>query len=188
MQKLVSVLVLSLMVVGSTHAAGPMQFRAHLEGFNLVGNPVDTNATGQAIAEVVDGGTAVFFQLNVAGINNLLMAHIHVSLDEGPVAVTDPSGPVAYWFTGGPPPGTVVTETVNGRLAQGFIITNGDVEDWDPDPMNSADPGSGTVAGLINAIEEGRASVIVHTDDLNAATPGGVAGDSRAGELRGTLR
>ena len=54
---------------------------------------------------------------------------------------------------------------------------------WDP-----ADPEAGTVSGLIAAIEEGRASVIVHTDDLNPDTPTGVAGDSRAGELRGTLK
>ena len=38
------------------------------------------------------------------------------------------------------------------------------------------------------AIEEGRASVVVHTDDLDPDTPTGIAGDSRAGELRGTLQ
>jgi len=54
---------------------------------------------------------------------------------------------------------------------------------WDP-----ADPEAGTVQGLISAIEEGRASVVVHTDDLDPTTLTGVAGDSRAGELRGTLQ
>jgi len=46
----------------------------------------------------------------------------------------------------------------------------------------------GTIAGLVAAVSEGRASVFVHTDDLDPGTPAGVAGDSRAGELRGTLQ
>jgi hypothetical protein len=100
-----------------------------------------------------------------------------------PVEVSDPAGPVAYWFVGGPPPNQTVTERVNGVLSRGYIITDGDVEVWD-----ATDPAAGTVQGLIEAIAEGRASVVVHTDDLNPDTPTGVAGDSRAGELRGTLR
>ena len=78
-----------------------------------------------------------------------------------------------------PPPGSTVTETVNGRLAEGYIITDGQVATWDV-----TDPAAGTVQGLIAAIADGRASVIVHTDDLDPSTPTGVAGDSRAGELR----
>ena len=109
------------------------------------------------------------------------MAHIHVAPE--PVEVTDPAGPVAFWFTGGPPPGTTLTERVNGRLAEGFIITEGQITLWD-----ASDPLAGTVEGLVNAIMEGRASVIVHTDDLDPDTATGVQGDSRAGELRGTLR
>ena len=70
----------------------------------------------------------------------------------------------------------------DGRLAEGYIITDGDVDTWD-----ATEPDAGTVAGLIRAIEEGRASVVVHTDDLDPETPTGVEGDSRAGELRGTL-
>jgi len=169
------------------HAGGPPDhFKTHLEGFNAAGMAIPTNATGQARVKVIDGGTALEFQINVAGIRNLLMAHIHISpvTAPSPVPLTVPAGPIAYWFTGGPPPGTVVTERVNGRLAMGFIVTNGDLEVWtDPD-----DPEAGTIAGLIRALEEGRASVVVHTDDLDPDTPTGTAGDSRAGELRGTLR
>jgi len=68
-------------------------------------------------------------------------------------------------------------------LADGYIITDGQLEVWDTE-----DPMAGTVEGLIKAILEGRASVVVHTDDLDPDTPTGVAGDSRAGELRGTLQ
>ena len=164
----------------SSEAAKPIRFHAQLSGFNAGGVPVDTAATGHAMVEVIDGGTAIEFKVTVSGIDNLLMAHIHVA--PAPVSLTGPAGPVAFWFTGGPPPGSVVSETVNGRLAQGYIITDGQVAMWD-----TTDPDAGTVAGLIDAIEQGRASVIVHTDDLdpNTTIPG--AGDSRAGELRGTL-
>lgn len=180
MTRLVVAFALGAILAGNANAQGSLRFKTHLEGFNLAGAPVATNATGQAIVEVIDGGTALAFRVNVAGINNLLMAHIHVAPQ--PVTVTDPSGPVAFWFTGGPPPRDVVRERTDGRLAQGFIITDGQVAVWD-----ASDPEAGSVQGLINAIREGRASVIVHTDDLDPSTATGVAGDSRAGELRGTL-
>lgn len=176
-------MILGIALIGYANAGNPLRFKAHLEGFNAGGVPIATNATGQAKVEVIDDGTALAFRIKVAGIDNLLMAHIHVAPE--PVEITDPAGPVAYWFVGGPPPGANLTETVNGRLAEGFIITDGEVADWD---INGGTPDSGTVAGLIRAIEEGRASVVVHTDDLDPNTPTGVAGDSRAGELRGTLR
>ena len=182
MKRTLFVLVLALaVVVGNAYGDRPMRFEAKLEGFNAAGAPILTNATGNAKVEIIDDGTAVEFKVTVAGIDNLLMAHIHIA--PAPVELTDPAGPIAYWFTGGPPPGTNLTERVNGRLAQGFIITDGELAVWD-----AADPDAGTVEGLIAAIEEGRASVVVHTDDLDPDTPTGSAGDSRAGELRGTLQ
>lgn len=180
MTRFLTVLALGLAFASSAHADPSMQFKAHLEGFNAAGAPIATNATGEAMVEVIDGGTALKFRVTVAGIDNLLMAHIHIAPE--PVLITDPAGPIALWFTGGPPPGTTLTETANGRLAEGFVVTDGQLASWD-----STDPQDGTVAGLIAAIEEGRASVVVHTDDLNPVTPTGTAGDSRAGELRGTL-
>jgi hypothetical protein len=171
----------AVLVAGTAVADKPIKFRAQLEGFNAGGAPIPTNAQGRAVVEVIDGGTALNFRVKVADIDNLLMAHIHIS--SVPVMLTDPAGPIAYWFTGGPPPVTNLTERVNGTLADGYIITNGQLEVWD-----ATDPSAGTVEGLISAIVEGRASVVVHTDDLDEETPTGVAGDSRAGELRGTLQ
>lgn len=182
MYKVLLAIMLGLTVAGNAQADKPIRYKAHLEGFNAAGEPIPTRATGQARVEVIDGGTALSFQVNVAGIDNLLMAHIHIAPE--PVEITDPAGPIAFWFTGGPPPGTTLTETLNGRLAEGLIITNGQLQSWgDPDPTLD-----GTVAGLIHAIDEGRASVVVHTDDLDPNTPTGVAGDSRGGEIRGTLQ
>ena len=46
----------------------PMRFDTHLEGYNAGGVPVPTSATGQARVEVIDGGTALYFQIEVAGV------------------------------------------------------------------------------------------------------------------------
>ncbi|MBT8438439.1 MAG: CHRD domain-containing protein [Gammaproteobacteria bacterium] len=181
-------LVLGFSVIGNAgadksrgHDNDSMEFEAELLGFNAAGAAIPTTAEGEAEVEVIDDGTAVKFEVEVEGIDNLLMAHIHIS--KKPVEITDPAGPIAYWFTGGPPPVTNLTERVDDTLAEGYIITDGQLEVWDAN-----DPQAGTVAGLIKAMREGRASVVVHTDDLDPNTPTGFPGDSRAGELRGTLK
>lgn len=186
MRKTLVALALGLAAVSNTYAGPPEKFGTHLQGFTLTGAAVATNATGEAKVEVHDGGTALRFRVNVAGIRNLWMAHIHVAAvgSSTPVQVTDAAGPIAYWFVGGPPQQSTLSQPVNGTLAEGFIITNGDVAQW----TDANDADAGTVAGLIKAMRDGRASVIVHTNDLDATTTPGVAGDSPQGELRGTLR
>lgn len=189
MKRYLSLFVASLFVmVGQIALAGnSVNFKAHLDGFDLFGNPVATNATGNAKLEVIDDGSAVEFRVNVAGIRNLWMAHIHVA--DGPVVVTGPAGPIAFWFVptvpGAPPEGVNLAERVNGRLSAGFIITDEQlVGPLAPDPGNPENTG---VNGLVKAMMEGRASVIVHTNDWDPDTPTGVAGDSPPGELRGTV-
>jgi hypothetical protein len=185
------VLTLALGIVGTAGADGPLRFKAHLSGGDLAGNPIATRATGQADFEVIahDTGTAVRFRLNVAGINNLFMAHIHVA-PVGPVADNQPVGPVAFWFVPTTPgaPNSNVAERIQGNLTSGFIMTNAQlVGPLTFDPTNPENTG---VAGLIKAMQEGRATIVVHTSDLiagNNQTPG-VAGDSPAGELRGLIQ
>ncbi len=157
---------LGLLFVGASHADKPQRYKAQLEGFDLTGAPVATAATGQARIEVIDDGTALAFRVNVENLDNLLMAHIHIA--DGPVMVTDAAGPPVYWFNGGPPPGDTVSETINGRLAQGFLFT--------PSQLDSPRADVTTVEQLIDAIDQGRASVIVHSSDFPR------------GELRGTLK
>lgn len=182
MKKLVAAFSVAALTAGSALAADRVQrFDTHLEGFNLNGLPVATSATGEARVEVIDGGSALNFRVNVAGIRNLFMAHIHIAPQ--PVTVRDPSGPVAFWFVGGPPPQGTLSEMVNGRLAEGFIITNSELVSW-----NTNDPLDRTIEGVISALREGRASVIVHTSDGNPDTTALVGGDAPSGELRGTLR
>ena len=155
-----------LLISNNGYAAKPLRFKAQLEGFDLNGAPVATAATGQARVEVVDDGSALAFRINVENLDNLLMAHIHVA--NGPVMLTEFSGPPVYWFNGGPPPGDTLAETVNGRIAQGYIFTASQLDSPRPDVTN--------VEQLIEAIKQGRASVIVHSSDFPD------------GELRGTLQ
>ena len=102
--------IVGLLFANNASADKPMRFKAQLEGFNLTGAPVATAATGQARGEVIDDGSALSFRVNVENFDNLLMAHIHVA--DGPVMVTDFSGPPVYWFNGGPPPGDTLAETI----------------------------------------------------------------------------
>lgn len=119
--------------------------------------------------------------MKLAGVNNLLMAHIHIAPD--PVEITEPAGPIAYWFTGGPLPVTNLTEQVNGTLANGYVITDGQLEARDP-----ADPATGTIAGLITAISEGSGVGRRSHGRSESGNIHRLPGDSRAGELRGTLQ
>ncbi len=151
---------------GASLADKPLRYKAQLAGFDLTGAPVATAATGQARLEVIDDGTALAFRVNVENLDNLLMAHIHIA--DGPVMLTDAAGPPVYWFNGGPPPGTTISETINGRLAQGYLFTASQLDSPRADVT--------TVNELIEAIDSGRASVIIHSSDFPL------------GELRGTLQ
>lgn len=173
-------LLLAIGLSTSALAAPPQRFSAQLSGGDANGNVIETNATGQASFEILDeaDGPAIAYRVNVAGIRNLWMAHIHVSDEPGG------NGPPAFWFVpttpqAGPAPGQSVVERIQGNLASGFIMSN--------DQLGGLLAGA-TIADLIAAMEEGRAYVVVHTNDFDPDTPSGVAGDSPPGELRGAIR
>ena len=190
MLKNVLALIVGLAVIGYANAGNPLHFKAHLEGFNAAGAPVATNATGQANVEVIDNGNAVSYRINVAGIENLWMAHIHVA--PAPVEITDPAGPIAYWFVpttppAPPPAGVNVQELLQGNLVSGLIMS--DAQLGGPLAPDLSNPEGTGIQGLINAMEEGRASIVVHTNAFGDPNfPAGAAGNSPPGELRGTLR
>lgn len=174
-------------IVGAAFGGPAPQFTAHLEGYNAGGVPVATNATGQANLWVIDGGTAIRFRVNVSGIENLWMAHIHVA--PAPVSVTDPAGPIVFWFTPSTPPAPPASnleERIQGNLVSGLIMSDEQlVGALAPDP---GDPEGTGIQGLIKAMQEGRASVVVHTNAFGDPNfPVGEAGNSPPGEIRGTI-
>jgi hypothetical protein len=189
MKKILTATLLTLATATPALADDSMRFEAHLIGGDLAGNIIATNATGEAKLSVVNGGKSVRFDVKVAGIRNLWQAHIHVA-PTGPVAPNKPVGPIAFYFVPSVPgsPNSNVSQTVDGELSAGFIMTDAQlVGPLTFDANNAANTG---VAGLIKAIQEQRASIVVHTSDLNNAnnmTPG-IAGDSPAGEIRGLIQ
>jgi len=125
----------------------------------------------------------------VGGIRNLWQAHVHIAA-QGPVAPNQPVGPIAFWFvpSSNAAPDSNVSERFDGEMSGGVIMTNAQLTG--PlafDPANAENTG---IAGLLKAIGEGRATIVVHTNDLdnsNNQVPG-VSGDSPAGEIRGLIQ
>jgi CHRD domain-containing protein len=126
-------------------AAPATSFTATLLGTNEV-PPVTTTATGNATLSV--SGAQITYTVNVTGLSNALVAHIHV-------AATGENGPVRLNLcgTGDPQPGC---SSGTGVLATG---TNG----------TTVGTPAITFDSLLSAMRTGGAYVNVHT----SANPGG---------------
>jgi hypothetical protein len=155
-----SVFVVVLIVLSTAAAlAASRNFRTHLTGDNERPVPVVTNAQGQAIFKVSKDGESLSFKLNVANIEDVTMAHLHL------INRPDGNGPVVVWLYPSAPPPRLLPGRTQGTLAEGTI---------------TADDLVGLLAGesletLLDYIEEGKIYVNVHT----TAYP--------AGEIRGDL-
>jgi hypothetical protein len=128
-------------------------------------------ARGNAIFQLDRHGT-LSYQLIVANIENVTMAHIHVG-------AAGTNGPVVVWLypstaVGAGPPG-------GGRL-QG-VIARGTITESDLVGMLAGEP----LGALIDLVRAGLAYVNVHTDD-GVAPPNTGPGDFPGGEVRGQLR
>ncbi|MBT8395918.1 MAG: CHRD domain-containing protein [Gemmatimonadetes bacterium] len=119
----------------------------------------ESKGAGEAVFQFDQGGEVIRFRLNVANINNVTMAHIHVA--------TEPGGngpPVVWLYPDGPPPALI-----SGRTQGGLAF--GEFSDTDlVGPLTGM-----TLADLRLAFVEGRAYVNVHTSQH----PGG--------EIRGAI-
>jgi hypothetical protein len=155
-----------MFTVGSV-AAAVTNFRTHLTGDEEV--PArETKAQGQAIFQLNADGTELRYKLNVANIENVVAAHIHLN-------VPGENGPIVAFLFGKVPvlPGG---GRVNGRLAEGTITA-----------ANLEGPLAGQpLSALIEAIEDGETYVNVHTNDGVPPTNTG-AGDFPGGEIRGQI-
>ena len=133
----------ALVAAGATTVVAKSgNFRTHLSGDEEV-PAVVTGAQGQATFKLSADGQSITYKLNVANIEDVTQAHIHVGAQgvNGPI--------VAFLFGLVPDPGV----DVNGRLASGSI-----------DAGDLIGPLAGHLLGdLMAAVESGGAYVNVHT-------------------------
>ena len=135
------------------------EFDAALSGEEEV-PPVPTTATGTA-AVSIDGGQIVY-RVEVTGLANAVVAHIHVAPpgENGPVRMN-------LCGTGAPLP---PCQSGTGVLAEGSNATAEVI----------------TFDSLVSAMRAGNTYVNVHTDDGEGAQNTG-PGDMASGEIRGQL-
>ncbi len=160
----VLVALLGVSLVGIAAAAN-RNFRTHLTGDAEVPVRV-TGAQGQAIFQLSEEGTALDYKLNVANIENVFAAHIHM-------AAKGASGPIVAWLYGPVPLGS---GPINGRIADGTITAEDLVGPLAGQPLSA----------LVAAIDSGNAYVNVHTNDGIAPANTG-PGDFPGGEIRGQI-
>jgi hypothetical protein len=121
---------------------------------------VETPANGLALFMVDQSGEIVYYRLFVDAIENVNMAHIHVS------DVPKGTGPAAVWLYPDAPPPTTIPGVFSGLLARGNFTS-----------ADFVGPLAGmSMADLFTAIADDRAYVNVHTEQ------------NPAGEITGRLR
>ena len=149
---------LLLASVVTAHAGDNRNYKTHLSGDNEV-PPVATQAQGQAKFQLSRDGQSLHYRLNVADIEDVTMAHIHM-------APAGTNGPIVAWLYPASPPPVLIEGRSDGVLAAG-VLTAADL----------AGPLAGqTLQDLVDAINAGNAYVNVHTTQ----NPGG--------EIRGQIR
>jgi len=148
----------ALLISGLNVQAGDRNFRVHLSGKQEV-PAVATRAQGQVQFKVNRDGTYVHYRLNVANINNVTQAHIHL----GPKGE---NGPIVAWLFPSAPPAVLVPGRFQGILSAGVITE-----------ANLVGPMAGQMlSDLIAAMEAGNTYVNLHTSDIPT------------GEIRGQIR
>lgn len=122
-------------------------FRTHLTGDEEV-PPNNSKAQGQAIFQLSKDGTELYYKLNVANIENVLMAHIHWQ-------VRGVNGSIAVWLYPNTPPlqPTLIPGRTQGTLTEGVIV--------DADVISAVIPGG--LEGLLAEMRAGNTYVNVHT-------------------------
>ena len=154
-----AVVSVGLVAASATVVALQQNFRTHLSAREEVPVPlVITDAQGQATFKLSADGSELSYKLNVANIENVTQAHIHL----GPVGGT---GGVVVWLYPSAPPAVLIPGRTDGNLADGTITSANLV---------------GALAGqelsvLVDHIVAGNAYVNVHTSQ------------NPPGEIRGQL-
>lgn len=159
MRKLVALAIASvagLVLVGLAIAGMNGNWSVHLNGDTEV--PVrDTLAQGQATFKLSDDGTSIDYKLNVANIENVLQAHIHLG---SPTQ----TGGIVVWLYPSAPPAMLIPGRSDGTLAEGSFTAANLVGALAGHPLSD----------LIAALESGNAYVNVHTTQF---PPGEIRGN-----------
>jgi len=131
----------ALFVMVGTVGAARDHFRAHATGAQEVPGVV-TLAQGQATFKLNEDGTAIEYKLNVANLENVRFAHIHL-------APAGQNGAVVAFLRR-----DRIDGPVNGRYAAGTLTA-----------ANLVGPLAGQpLSALLTAMEAGNAYINVHTD------------------------
>lgn len=163
-----SVVVILLAAAAVAVADQNRNYSVHLTGDQEV--PArETNAQGQASFHLSKDGQTLHYKLNVANIENVLMAHIHMGPPSG-------TGGVVAWLYPSAPPGISIPGRTQGTLAEGDITAANLVGALSGQPLSA----------LLDAMNNGNAYVNVHTNDF-VDPPNTGAGDFPGGEIRGNL-
>lgn len=127
-----------------------------------------STARGNAVFQLNADGTELSYQLMVANIENVFMAHIHM----GPAGS---NGPFVVWLypSTAPTAGPAGQGRIDGVIASGTITADNFINDLEGDPMSA----------LVDLITSGNAYVNVHTNDGISPTNTG-PGDFPGGEIR----
>ena len=140
------VIAVAVLMLSGGVATAREYWKAHGSGSEEV--PAnDSRGQSQATFKLSKDGESLQYKLNVANLENVLFAHIHL----GEVGV---NGPVVVFLYGGP----TTDGRTQGRLADGSITEAMFVGPLAGQPMSA----------LLDAIRDGRAYVNVHTDALPA--------------------
>jgi hypothetical protein len=150
------VFVVGLAAVGIAAAASD-HWKTHATGDDEV--PANASlAQAQANFKLSDDGSSLSYRLNVANIENVTQAHIHV------VGATSPNGPIVAWLYPSAPPLQLIPGRSSGTLGEGTIVA-----------ANLMGPLAGQpLSALVDAINAGNAYVNVHTSQF---PPGEIRGN-----------
>ena len=146
---------LGFVAVGMAAAGLNGRWSAHATGDSEV-PPNASRAQAQANLKLSDDGLSLSYRLNVANIENVLQAHIHM-------AAAGVNGPIVAWLYPSGPPAQLIPGRSGGMLGEGTITA-----------ASLTGPLAGRpLSALIDAMDAGNAYVNVHTSQF---PPGEVRG------------
>jgi CHRD domain len=164
--------VVGLLAVGLAVAGANRNWSTHANGAMEV--PVrDTQGQGQAIFQLAKDGESIDYKLIASNIENVFMAHIHMS--QGPGT----NGGIVVWLYPSTTPGVtapLASGRTDGVLVQGTITEDDLVGALAGQPLQA----------LIDAMNGGTTYANFHTNDgVDPANTG--PGDFPGGEIRGDI-